>query len=507
MTDPTPELKPPPGPSSTWTEEQREEEIARCMVDFRYFVRNYCYIDDRANQQWVPFTLWPGQEPAVDAVTNHRLVVILKARQLGMTWLCLAYALWLMNFHPNSVVLLFSLRDEEACMLVNRLWEMWYRLPDWMRVPGRGNAHSFSMTNGSWCKGFPTTAGDSYNATLVIVDECDLVPDLGKLMGRVKPTIDAGGKFFLVSRSDKTKPQSIFKEFFRGAEDKSLPGWKSVFLPWSVRPDRDAAWYQAQVETSHKTAAGTLDWVHEQYPATPEEALSPSSLDKRLPHAWLAKCLLRQEPVSPALFKPNAPQIAGLTVYATPSPQRSYVIGGDPAEGNPNSDDSAATVLDDATGEEVACLRGKFEPAVFADHLNALSFWYSRAPVMVERNNHGHAVLLWLDNFGTCRVLDGPDEKPGFQTNQTTKIAGYDKLAEDVRNTEVIIHNATTFYQLSSVQAADLNAPEGEHDDAAMSFMLANFARGKSVNYRNIPRPEVRVDFSRALAAKEKAFR
>jgi len=44
----------------------------------------------------------------------HRLVIALKARQIGMTWLCAGFALWLILFHPAATILLFSKRDDEA---------------------------------------------------------------------------------------------------------------------------------------------------------------------------------------------------------------------------------------------------------------------------------------------------------------------------------------------------------------------------------------------------------
>ena len=44
------------------------------------------------------------------------------------------------------------------------------------------NDHEWQLSNGSRVLAFPTTAGDSYTASLAIVDEADLVPDLGRLM-------------------------------------------------------------------------------------------------------------------------------------------------------------------------------------------------------------------------------------------------------------------------------------------------------------------------------------
>src|SRR5262249_2744944 len=157
---------------------------------------------------------------------------------------------------------------------------------------------------------------------------------------------------------------------------------------------------------------GALDDLHEQYPATEAEALAPRQLDKRLPPDWLTECY---RPAVPLPSSRGTPAVNGLTVFAAPVPGRTYVIGADPAEGNPTSNGSAATVLDVETGEEVACLVGKFEPATFAAHVARLSQWYGNAPAMVERNNHGHAVLLWLrDNAPRTTLLLGDDKKIGF---------------------------------------------------------------------------------------------
>jgi hypothetical protein len=43
---------------------------------------------------------------------------------------------------------------------------------------------------------------------------------------------------------------------------------------------------------------------------------------------------------------------------------------------------------------------------VLASHADALGQWYNRAALMVERNNHGHAVLLWLQANSTLRRRD-----------------------------------------------------------------------------------------------------
>lgn len=423
--------------------------------------------------------MWAAQETTLEVINLNQMVVILKARQLGLTWLVLAFALWLLIFHPISTVLLFSLRDNEAVHLLSdeRLRGMFLSLPDWMRPAEiKTDAHVWRLANGSTAKAFPTSAGDSYTATLAIVDEADLVPDLNKLMRRVKPTIDGGGKMILLSRSDKSQPQSEFKKIYRAAKLK-LTKWVAVFLPWDSRPERTTQWYAEQhAEILNRTAS--LDDLHEQYPATDTEALSPRSLDKRIPPDWIEKCYQPAEPLTDEMLSESgAPSINGLRVYSLPVRGRRYVVGGDPAEGNPTSDDSALIVKERETGEQCAVLQGKFQPSTLAAHADTIGTFYNKADLLIERNNHGHAVLLWLKDNSTLKRLHGYDGKPGWPENTRTKALLYDAEADAFRDEDTIIHDFATYVQLASIEGSTLNAPTGEMDDLADADALATLAR------------------------------
>src|SRR5262249_9200337 len=155
----------------------------------------------------------------------------------------LAFALWLLLFYPVATILLFSRRDSEAVdLLKTRLRGMYDHLPEWLKVRSFkvDNDHEWELSTGSRVLAFPTTAGDSYTATLAVVDEADLVPDLDALMRAVKPTVDAGGRMVLLSRADKSKPASPFKRIYQAAKTRSTAR-VPVFLPWFARPGRDAA--------------------------------------------------------------------------------------------------------------------------------------------------------------------------------------------------------------------------------------------------------------------------
>jgi hypothetical protein len=457
-------------------------EIHKCRSSPAYFLDRYGHIYDAVSADWVPFRLWPAQFQSLDTIAAQRLTVILKARQLGLTWLVLGYALWLVLLRPAVTVLLFSRRDDEAAdLLGTRLRGLYERLPAWLRVRSFvvDNDHEWQLSNGSRVLAFPTTAGDSYTASLVIVDEADLVPDLDRLMRAVKPTIDGGGRMVLLSRAEKTRPQSPFKRIYAGAK-QGRTDWAPLFLPWDARPDRDQNWYEAQkADIMHRT--GSLDDLHEQYPVTDLEALAPRAHDKRFAPEWLQQCFVEAAPLS-LTEVPEAPAIPGLVVYVFPQPGHHYVIGADPAEGNPTSDDSALAVLDTQTGEEVASLAGKFQPAVFAAHAHALGKWYHDAAILVERNNHGHAVLGALDQHGQLRLLSGHDDKTGWLSSQLGKVILYDRCADAFRNREVVLHSFAIYAQLASIDGSTLRAPEGESDDRADAMALACAGRPAAGN-------------------------
>jgi len=454
-------------------------EGLKCQKSALYFIYQYVQIYDATRREWVPFHLYPAQVEVLNALLSNSLLVILKARQLGMTWLVLAFVLWSMLFHPIVTALLFSKRDDEATYLlgVERLKGMYERLPQFLKARSIevDNDHEWLLSQGSIARAFPTSAGDSYTASIVFVDEADLVPDLNRLMNSAKPTIDAGGKLILLSRVDKTKPQSEFKNIYRAAK-AGTNGWYPIFLPWTVRPERTPEWYEQQKrDILARTTA--LDDLYQQYPATDTEALSPNTLDKRIAALWLEQCYSEHLSLSADKLPEGAPSIPGLTIYKLPEPNRKYVISGDPAEGNPTSDDSASEVLDKDTGEEVASLAGKFQPAVFAAHIDTIGKFFNRADAMIERNNHGHAVLLWLRDNSSLRILTGFDDKNGWHSTVLGKTMLYDACADAFRNKETMLHNFTTFTQLSMIEGSTLRAPEGEMDDRADAYALALVAR------------------------------
>lgn len=468
-------------PQVSFTRDQALFEIRKCILDPVYFVDTYCQLRSEVEGAWVRFRLWPFQRDLVDTLHTGENVVALKARQLGMTWLCLlGRVLHKLLFEPIATALLFSRRDAEATDLLARVKQAFRRLPDWMRGIAGGevvsNDHVWQLGNGSIARAFPTTAGDSYTASIAFCDEFDLVENQGDLITAVKPTIDAGGQMILVSRADKDRPGSTFKNIYLEAK-KGLRRWRAVFLPWWVRPDRSPQWYQEKVQESMATD-GTLDQVYEQYPSSDVEALAQKSGNKRLPAPWLVQVYQERTP----LKMRKAPAVPGLLIYTPPSEGLKYVGGVDPAEGNPTSDESCATFVEMLTGKQMAVIAGKFQPEEMAGFVKQVADWYHKAKILPERNNHGHA---FIQAYGGD-LLAGTDGKTGWLTTRSSKTLCYDNAATHLQQQDCGIADLETFTQLGSIEGANLSAPEGWHDDRAIAWVLAQQARSQKGKSRRL---------------------
>lgn len=490
-------LDDPTTPQPKLSRDEVLREIARCDRSCLYFAHTYIHIYDKRQgvSRWTPFRLWRAQAETLKTLGEQPLTIILKARQIGLTWLVLSRKLWRMIFRPQAQVSLLSLRDDEAVYLLHeRMRGMFLRLPEWMKPAiVEDSKHILSLANGSTARAFSTRAGDSYAATDVVVDEADLVPDLDRLLRSNAPTIDGGGELTLLSRSNKSSPLSPFKGIWRAAESGSS-SYYPIFLPWSVHPDRDTAWYERQCADSIATT-GSLDAVHEQYPSTAAEAISAATLDKRFPHEWLSAVSDIRDPlVSSWEVSLEVPRNLRpiLRVYEAPQKETEYVCGVDPAAGLQSGDDTAAVVKERASGRTVAVMVGKIEcGSELPERLDELARYYStdKRPlrILIERNNHGHATLTGLRHKrGPFHVESGSDGQKGYQTTAKSKAVLFDEYAAWLRLAARVgrktLFDRALQTQLALIDRDSLAHPDKKRgakgvDDLAVAEVLAHKAR------------------------------
>ena len=195
-------------------DEIREEEIDYCRTRPDYFVETYCHLEDKdAPEIVVPFSLWPAQREALLSIHENRLNILLKARQLGVTWLVLAYAAHMMLTLKGSLIIALSRTEDEAKELSRRLGVIYQHMPEMVggaiRAEVRTLSVSLTFPDGqvSTFKAFPSAsgAGRSFTANMLILDEWAFQSNAREIWLSTYPTINrpTGGKVIGLSTIDR----------------------------------------------------------------------------------------------------------------------------------------------------------------------------------------------------------------------------------------------------------------------------------------------------------------
>lgn len=429
----------------------------------------------------MPFYLWPAQVRVLWQFLVCRLIIILKARQLGISWLSCIYALWLCVFQAGKVVLIFSKGEREAQEMLRRIKVLYQRLPEWMReaLPGlvKDNTTELHWSNGSRCLSLPGTGGRSYTASLVIFDEAAHIGAVRELYMALKPTIDNGGQLIMLSTANGLG--NLFHQLWVKAAKKAN-SFATIFLPWWARPGRDAAWYEAQ-----KGEYTDPEMIHQEYPSNANEAFV-SSGRVRFAGKWISKQAENVwEPLGasfvPPALRPLLGTTANLAFFKPREKGRRYVIGADVAEGVEGGDFSTAVVIDRETWEEVASIHGRPEPDEFAGLLTTLHRYYGGGEsagclLAFERNNHGHTVAAALRRMGVEGVYVHEDKRIGWVTDVKTKPLLVDALAEALRDALCRVRSQEALDEMQVYAIGPdgkTNAPAGYNDDRVMAWGIA----------------------------------
>ena len=422
------------------------------------FIERYVQIEDRDSPGLaVPFTLWPKQKEALETIRTNRLTIILKARQLGLTWLVLAYALWCMLFRPGFLVVAISRKeDPEAKELIRRLVFILKRLPPWMaREKGtepkgyKGavwEALSLQVTihhpdnEPSMFRSLSAApdSGRSFTANLIILDEWAFQQWAEEIWRAGFPVVNrpTGGQVIGLSTGQRG---TLFEQIWRGAV-RGENGFAHIFLPWWSDPRRDQAWYEA-------TKKAMKDTYMIEYPASPEEAFM--AVDKPFFDVNILAELQEQTwqglkgNITESGFEKHSHGY--LEIWDVPQPGHRYVVGADVAEGLEHGDYSCAVVIDRDTGRQVAEWWGHIDPDLFGEQCVYLATWYNEAWLGIEVNNHGLTANKAAARKNYRRLflretkLDHmdydiePTDKLGWRTDTVTRPIMCDDLAKAVR--------------------------------------------------------------------------
>lgn len=234
------------------------------------------------------FQLFDYQMETLNTIRDNRYVVVLKARQLGLTTLMMSYALWMLLFRPGSNIVLVSRSQTAADKALEIIDFMWNFLPPWMqeRLPELDNNaakhHSYRFKDGMTSKitsyAATRTVAAGETASLVIWDEAALAEYQDDAIRTLIPTTDAGGSMIVFSTA--RGGHNAFARLFRGAqrqENEFVP----VFHPWHRSRFMNPLANEQEIDFSRyeskKRAMSNEPWLfYAEYPADVDEAFRQS---------------------------------------------------------------------------------------------------------------------------------------------------------------------------------------------------------------------------------------
>jgi hypothetical protein len=490
------------------------QEVLAVRADPRPWIEANLWLRSK-DQRMVPFRFWPAQ--AHWYARRSGWDIVLKARQLGFTSIidgCF-FAETVLRPNVTSVIIAHDLDASEKIFATVR--GFWERLPEEERARigeprylTRRELYWPSLNSRFWVGTAGAAAsGRGHTIDNLHCSEFAYWPHPEQTLAGLTEAVPLNGRVIIESTANGLG--NAFHDLWVAAKEGENP-YRPHFYPWwwdqgyrlAGPPLGELTEEEQQLRQAHGLDDDQLRWRREKGRQLRDRF--PQEYPENDGHCFLAsgRCAFDTTALLAArtrLAGEPAPQLlshlpgkdgdslavapARLLVWRPPEPGREYVIGADVGEGLAHSDPSAACVLDEETGEQVAELHGRVAPGRFARLLAALGRHYQRATLGIERNNHGYTTLEVLHT-----TLDYPclyyhrrygqsgysGDVLGWPTNAQTKPVMVDDLGEAIAEGHLAIRSEGLVDECLTFITTDTGAREaqpGKHDDRVIAAAIA----------------------------------
>ena len=464
------------------TNKQRQiKEIVKCGKDPVYFFNRYVRIQ-HPTQGLIPFHTYPFQDDCVRDFQAHRFNIILKSRQLGISTITAAYAVWLAVFYKDKNVLVIATKLSVAMNFIKKVKVALNSLPPWLVLPEitSNNKQTVEFSNGSQVKAIPTSedAGRSEALSLLIVDEAAFVRNFDELWMGLYPTISTGGRAIVLSTPNGVGGQ--YHDLYMKAEAAENE-FNPIKLPWDVHPDHDQEWFERESKNfSPKQVA--QEFLCD-FAASGDTFLTADQIEGL--RTGIRHPMDRWGPGN------------NVWVWKYALSERKYIVSADVARGDA-ADYSAFHVIDTMASEIVAEYKGKIPPDQFAMLLNEAGMRYNKAVVCPENNTYGYAVIMKLQELGYPNLYykkerdkyaamygDSNIHKIGFTTSAQSRSQILTKLEEVIRNGQLKIYSSRVYEELKTFiwKGSKAQAQRGKNDDLVIALAIGVWLYDTSPHY------------------------
>lgn len=448
--------------------------------------------------------LWTPQQQVIDWYEEgHDRYVSLKARQLGWTTITTAWAFYTGFFNEFTPWLFISHNEDYAKKNLGFVKFGYANLPEWVKERGpelKGNTTEImEWDNGSRIESIPATGSSGRGDAVfgVMWDETAFAPNPDEQFAAIEPLVYGP----LIMLSTANGYGNLFEQTYM---DSKKPGsvWKSMFIPWSGRPDRDQEWYDRK---ARQARAKGQEWIlHQEYPRNDMEAFAKSG---RNPIEYeLIERQIWEEPskrlywdgaefVEFEEYDPDHPCI--LDIWEEPTVERdeefgyalrqpNYVLFADIAEGLAHGDASAVAIYNANTRECAASLQTRMPAEMMPEIIDWLGRFYYMALVAVERNKDGWGILHYINTvlhyprlYTMPRLANrkgGHVDSLGWHTNVSTKPKMVRDFARALRESDIMPLDPKLRAELMTFvqhENGSYGASAGNNDDMVIAHMGA----------------------------------
>ncbi len=440
------------------------DEYLKIATDEWYFCTDYVTITDRPTGMVVPFSPWDHLRETYDAYKSENRIIILKARQLGVSWFWAAIALHMALFKPHSYIIFVSIGQEEAASLMNKCKEIWERLPDWLRIPlGKDNDEEMTFpVQDSRLVSFPSKYRRGESPSLIILDEMAFHEYDRANWSALIPSVERSK---LVCISTPQGKGNLFYELWTKAK-AGRNKFKPLLFPYDSVPGRGPNFIAEQMEEQSLT----LYEAKTEYLKTEEDAFMNAG-----------DCMFDEDNLNgQEIIKPLYDD-GVFEMFMTPTDDHAYTVGVDTALGIVGQDFLCAQFLDNETGDQVAKLRAHKAPEEFATDLYNVLQQYNRPFVVIEEQSQGRLVAKTLIDLGypSYKLYHRTKNVVNFYTTDKNRPQILAQTERGLRTGVFKIHSKNTVTEMLSFgyneKKNKFEAMSG-HDDEVMSFALAVFA-------------------------------
>jgi hypothetical protein len=431
--------------------------------------------------------------------------IVLKARQMGMTtWVAARFFLQTITRQGTLTLQVAHTREaaEGIFRIVQRMWE---ELPEDLRegplVRSRANAGQmvFPRIDSEYrvASACDASAGRGLSVQNLHCSEVSRWPgDAAMTLAGLRAALAPGGELVLESTPNGAYGP-FYAEWLAAVDAPRAPdALVRHFLPWWM----EAAYVGSPVEAETMTAVELA--LTERHGLSAEQIGFRRGLERS--YAGLRSqefaedaatcfrvtggCFFDVDAVERLLLELGEPLMTrrgdALQIWLVPTAGRKYLVAVDSAGGGEQGDFAAVQVIDRETGLQCAELQERLQPAELARVSVELAKEYGNALIAVERNNHGAAVLAFIETRERYTHVYRQSGLGGWLTTSVSKpemTALLGSLLEErpeMFKSKRLLGECRTF--VAGVRGKT-GAANGAHDDLVMAMAVAQSVRAEKL--------------------------